>query len=90
MTELFNAGFQLTLTGMTTVFVLLGILVLAVRQMSRLAQVLERRYGSQAFESTPGASAAALPIPSHQDLDEELVTAISAAVYRYRRSNRKP
>lgn len=90
MTDLFNAGFQLMLAGMTAVFILLSLLVLAVQRMSRLAQFLERRYLIPAIETTSGSSAVAASTAQSKALEEELVTAISAAVHRYRRSHRKP
>jgi sodium pump decarboxylase gamma subunit len=89
MTDLLGAGLQLTLTGMTAVFALLGILVLTVQRMSRLAHLLEERYGIPALEPSQRTPTATASTVLRSDLDEEVVTAICAAVHRYRRSHRK-
>jgi sodium pump decarboxylase gamma subunit len=88
MTNLLSAGLQLTLTGMTAVFALLGILVLTVRQMSRLARFLEQRYGIPTIEPSMRVPAAPASTAPRSDLDEELVTVICAAVHRFRQSHR--
>lgn len=89
MTDLLGAGLQLTLTGMTAVFALLGILVLAVQRMSRLARLLEQRYGVPAIEPSQRTPTATASAALRSDLEEEVVTAICAAVHRHRRSHRK-
>ena len=73
------AGLQLTVTGMVTVFLLLAFMVLAVGWMSKLAHRL---------------SPPARPVPMGMgggpagSVDPALISAISAAIHRYRNSRR--
>ena len=74
--EQLTAALELTLIGMTTVFLLLALMVLVIGWMSKLAHRLQ-------------------PVPTHHPLtapgsddsspDPALVSAISAAIHRYRR-----
>ena len=73
--ELLAAGGNLMLLGMLVVFLLLGLLVFTVGAMSRLARKLE---------GTP--KPLELPTEPARAPDEELLSVISAAVHRYRRS----
>ncbi|MCG6860348.1 MAG: OadG family protein [Chromatiaceae bacterium] len=73
--ELLTAGVNLMLLGMGFVFGLLGLLVVTVGVMSRLARKLEG-------EPRP----VELPAEPAKPRDGELLSAISAAVHRYRRS----
>ena len=78
MTGVLGEGIQLMLAGMGVVFVLLTLLVLAVRGMSRLALAV-------------GPPATAPDAPAAGGLDAggtELVAVISAAVTAYRRDAR--
>jgi sodium pump decarboxylase gamma subunit len=78
--ELLVAGLQLTLVGMSVVFILLGLGVYAVAGMSRLAQAL----GDD--EPSPAS-----PPAQTVDLDQEaeLISVIGAAVHRYRAGHRR-
>jgi oxaloacetate decarboxylase gamma subunit len=73
------AGLELTLTGMVTVFALLAFMVLVIGWMSRLAHRLQpppaRRagFGDKRPDGMPDAA---------------VVSAISAAVHRYRKKHR--
>ena len=71
------AGLELTVIGMVTVFTLLAFMVLVIGGMSRLALRLRpltpRRTGGSRRGSEP---------------DSALVSAISAAVHRYRKKHR--
>lgn len=75
--ELLKDGGNLMLLGMLVVFVLLGLLVLVVDFMSRVAQRLGK-------VPAPIEAPASAPNP-----DQDLLSVISAAVHRYRRSNGK-
>ena len=68
------AGLELTIAGMATVFILLTFMVLVIHWMSKLAHRLAPPQPHQSMHphSEPGA------------LDPSLVSAISAAVHRYR------
>jgi len=68
MSELIKAGMEVTLIGMSTVFVLLGMLVWIVQLMSRLG---------------PRTSDQAPPAESLAD-DAELISVIGAAVRMFR------
>jgi oxaloacetate decarboxylase gamma subunit len=73
--DLLTAGVNLMLLGMLVVFSLLGLLVGVVSLMSRLASKLE------------GAPAPVeLPAEPATEPDGELLSVISAAIHRYRRS----
>jgi oxaloacetate decarboxylase gamma subunit len=76
--EMLAAGVNLMLLGMLVVFSLLGVLVFVVGGMSRLARKLE------------GAPVPAeLPVEPTRAPEGELLSVISAAVHRYRRSRGK-
>lgn len=78
LTEVLGEGVRLMLAGMGVVFVLLTLLVLAVKGMSRLALAV-------------GPPAAAPDAPATASVDvggTELVAVISAAVTAYRRDAR--
>lgn len=77
--ELLVAGLQLTLVGMSIVFILLGLGVYAVTGMSRLARML----GGD--EPTPVSPPAQTVDPGQE---AELISVISAAVHRYRAKHR--
>jgi sodium pump decarboxylase gamma subunit len=68
------AGLELTVTGMVTVFVLLTFMVFVIQGMSRLALRLQPRAELQPpqLEGSDGFP------------DPNLVSAISAAIHRYR------
>lgn len=72
-------GLELTLTGMLTVFLLLSFMVLAIGWMSRLAHRLQppSRYQPPLTDDM-----------SDGHIDPALVSAISAAVHRYRQGPR--
>jgi oxaloacetate decarboxylase gamma subunit len=81
MTELEQliTGLELTVTGMLTVFLLLALMVLVIQGMSKLAHRLQPPQRPQ-------------PMPSSKHVpgtvDAALVSAISAAVHRYRKDRR--
>jgi Na+-transporting methylmalonyl-CoA/oxaloacetate decarboxylase gamma subunit len=79
VTEQLLTGLELTLTGMVTVFALLAFMVLVIGWMSRLAHHLQpppsRRVGLG--DKRPGG-----------EPDAALVSAIGAAVHRYRKKHR--
>lgn len=79
MTEVLGEGVRLMLAGMGVVFVLLTLLVLAVKGMSRLALAV----GPPA--AVPEAPAAAIGVEGG---GTELIAVISAAVTAYRRDAR--
>jgi len=72
-------GLELTITGMVTVFLLLAFMVLVISWMSKLAHRLQ---------PVPGRKALAASRSPAETLDTTLVSVISAAVHRYRRSRR--
>ena len=74
--ELLAAGGNLMLLGMGVVFVLLGLLVFTVGGMSKLARKID---GAPAPVEAPSAEPQGTP-------DQELLSVISAAVHKYRRS----
>lgn len=69
------AGLELTLTGMATVFVLLSCMVLVIQWMSKLANRLQPPRRPQALKSSNLGDG---------ELDPTLISAIGAAVHRYR------
>ncbi len=74
--EMLAAGGDLMLLGMLVVFSLLGLLVLVIGAMSRLAQWIEG-------EPPP----VELPPERPRAPDEELTSVIGAAIHRYRQSH---
>jgi oxaloacetate decarboxylase gamma subunit len=72
------AGLELTATGMVTVFVLLSLMVLVIGWMSKLALRLQPPEDPHAISGPPSGGP-----------DAMLVSAISAAVHRYRREHRR-
>ena len=77
MTGVLGEGVQLMLAGMGVVFVLLTLLVLAVKGMSRLALAV----GPPAVPEAPAATGV-------EGGGTELIAVISAAVTAYRRDAR--
>lgn len=73
------AGLKLTLTGMVTVFVLLTFMVFVIGWMSKLAHRLQPTPGKQSMK--------AYKLPAGSP-DPNVVSAISAAIHRYRRDRR--
>jgi oxaloacetate decarboxylase gamma subunit len=73
-------GLKLTVTGMVTVFVLLAFMVVVIHWMSKLAHRLQPPPRQQPLTSTGSPSAAQ---------DPALVSAISAAIHRYRSERRQ-
>jgi sodium pump decarboxylase gamma subunit len=71
-------GFIVTLMGMGVVFVLLTLLVWVVLGMSRLARFIEGAPAPVTVTGAPGAAA-----------DEEIVSAIGAAIAAYRQKHRR-
>ena len=78
--ELLQQGFQLMLVGMGVVFSLLGLLVLALKVMSRVAGMLEP---PQPVVETSGAGNA------REVDDPELIAAVTAAVRANRGETQK-
>jgi oxaloacetate decarboxylase gamma subunit len=74
--ELLQQGVQLMLAGMGVVFSLLGLLVLALKVMSRVAGMLEP---PQPVAQTSGSGT------NHNADDPELIAAVTAAI----RANRE-
>lgn len=73
------AGLELTLTGMVTVFLLLTFMVLAIGWMSKLAHRL-----SPPARPVPAAKSDGPPVKD----DPAIISAISAAIHRYRGTRR--
>jgi len=69
-------GLELTIIGMSTVFVLLACMVVVIQWMSKLAHRLQPPQQPQALTS------------ANAPLDPSLVSVISAAVHRYRNDHR--
>jgi len=74
--DLLASGVNLMLMGMGVVFLLLGLLVVTVGGMSRLAHMLQ---GEPIPPEPPTARAAGTP-------DQQLLSVISTAIHKYRRS----
>lgn len=79
--EQLEAGLELMVLGMGVVFVLLGLLVVAVGAMSRFARAFEARH--------PAALTPTAAIPPAAVTDLELIAAIGAAIHSYRRRHRR-
>jgi len=79
VTEELIRGLELTLTGMVTVFVLLVFMVLVIQGMSKLAHHLQPPKRQQPLYQHDASSGA---------LDPTLVSAIGAAIHRYRNNRR--
>jgi sodium pump decarboxylase gamma subunit len=73
------AGLELTLMGMVTVFILLAFMVLAIGWMSKLAHRLAPPARPVPMGMTDGPPGS---------VDPALISAISAAIHRYRSSRR--
>ncbi|MBF0622409.1 MAG: OadG family protein [Magnetococcales bacterium] len=82
VSELLLQGVRLMVLGMGTVFVFLAVLVVAVKQSSRLVQWYERNYVP--VEQAPAQPQVATP-PS-ATTDDTLLAVISSAIHRYRSS----
>lgn len=76
VSEQLITGLQLTAIGMVSVFLLLSFMVLLIGWMSKLAHRLQ---------PVPGHHPLTAPGSADQSTDPALVSAISAAVHRYRR-----
>ncbi len=74
MSQLLEAGFNITAIGMGVVFVLLTLLVFIIRGMSALSRWLEGP-----------VKPAAAPAPTNALPQQELVSVISAAIVAYRK-----
>nr|VFK52622.1 MAG: sodium pump decarboxylases, gamma subunit [Candidatus Kentron sp. TUN]VFK52945.1 MAG: sodium pump decarboxylases, gamma subunit [Candidatus Kentron sp. TUN]VFK53505.1 MAG: sodium pump decarboxylases, gamma subunit [Candidatus Kentron sp. TUN] len=74
--ELLGSGVNLMLLGMGVVFVLLGLTVVTVSGMSRLAHML----GGEPIPPEPPTA------PPTGTPDQQLLSVISAAIHKYRRS----
>lgn len=70
-----QGGLTVTLIGMGVVFTLLTLLVYVVQGMSKLARLIEGRPAAAPNAAVPAA-------------DEEIVSAISAAISAYRRRHK--
>jgi sodium pump decarboxylase gamma subunit len=70
------AGLELTITGMVTVFVLLSFMVLVIQWMSKLAHRLQPPHSLKTLKT------------SSETLDSTLISAIGAAIHRYRNNRR--
>lgn len=78
MSPLLEDGLMVTLIGMGTVFVLLTALIGLVHLMSRVSRLLE------------GPAPAAAPGAGSRAIDPKVLSAIGAAVRRYRDERRGP
>ncbi|VFN06941.1 MAG: oxaloacetate decarboxylase, gamma subunit [Candidatus Kentron sp. G] len=74
--ELLSAGVNLMLMGMGVVFVLLGLMVVTVGGMSRLAHKIA---GDPILPEPPAERPAATP-------NQQILAVIGSAVHKYRRS----
>jgi sodium pump decarboxylase gamma subunit len=77
--ELLITGLELTVIGMVTVFLLLTSMVFVIQWMSRLAHRLQPPQRPRHLKSTHSQDGA---------LDPALISAIGAAVHRYRNKRR--
>jgi oxaloacetate decarboxylase gamma subunit len=80
MTELLKEGLVLMVIGMGVVFVLLTLLVFLVQAVSKVGR---------AFAPAAAPAAPARPATRPAGVDEEVVSAIGAAVRMYRRRRGK-
>jgi sodium pump decarboxylase gamma subunit len=80
MPLLIQDGLELMVVGMTVVFALLGILVVALKGMSALALMLTPA------EGLPQSQSVGLRPDAH---DPELIAAVTAAVHANRRESRR-
>ncbi|MFC1740673.1 OadG family protein [Pseudomonadota bacterium] len=78
VTEQLIRGLELTLVGMVTVFVLLTSMVLVIHWMSKLAHYLQPPKQPQSMHSSQVSSGS---------LDPTLISAIGAAIHRYRKDH---
>jgi sodium pump decarboxylase gamma subunit len=76
MSQLLQAGLNVTAIGMSVVFVLLTLLVFVIRGMSALTRAID-----SAFPALPEPAAAVSASPT----GHELVSVISAAIAAHRR-----
>nr|VFK36601.1 MAG: oxaloacetate decarboxylase, gamma subunit [Candidatus Kentron sp. SD]VFK39591.1 MAG: oxaloacetate decarboxylase, gamma subunit [Candidatus Kentron sp. SD]VFK78081.1 MAG: oxaloacetate decarboxylase, gamma subunit [Candidatus Kentron sp. SD] len=77
--DLLISGVNLMLLGMGVVFVLLGLMIVTMSGMSRLARALQ---GEPPPPELPAARPAGTP-------DQQLLSVIGAAIHKYRRSRRQ-
>jgi oxaloacetate decarboxylase (Na+ extruding) subunit gamma len=88
MSQLLEAGLNLTVIGMGVVFVLLTLLVYIIRVMSALSRFIEGPQTAAAAAVPPHAGAHAAPAGSVSG--DELIGVIGAAVATHRKHrNRK-
>ena len=81
VSELLMEGVNLMLIGMTVVFTFLGILVFSITVMSKIALALDSKATPAGAAPTGAATSAGTP--------PEVMSVISAAVHRYRKSKNK-
>ena len=81
VSELLMEGVNLMLIGMTVVFSFLGILVFSITVMSKIALALDAKTATASPAPTGGATSSGTP--------PEVMSVISAAVHRYRKSKNK-
>ena len=79
VTEQLLRGFELTLTGMVTVFILLTFMVLVIQWMSKLAHRLQPPKQPRPLHSRNATLDA---------LDPTVVSVISAAIHRHKNNRR--
>lgn len=84
MSELLLEGVEIMLIGMGTVFVFLGLLVIATSTMSRLITQMQGEPEPVAQRAAPAATNNANGVE-----DPALLAAISAAVHQFRRKHNK-
>jgi oxaloacetate decarboxylase gamma subunit len=85
--ELLSEGFNLMLLGMGFVFIFLTVLVIATTLMSRIITRYEKDVGVLPEEGIASPTAVISPAMNesqHANDDKNLITAISAALHRFR------
>ena len=91
MSDVFQAGVNVTLIGLGVAFVLLTVLIVAVHAMSAVARLIEAerpQLAAAAAAAAPATATARPPRPEPRSVEPHIAGAAAAAVRMYRTRRR--
>ena len=91
MSDVFQAGVNVTLIGLGVAFVLLTVLIVVVHAMSAVARLIEAerpQLAAAAAAAAPATAPARPPLPEPQSVEPHIAGAVAAAVRMYRTRRR--
>lgn len=86
MSDVFQAGINVTLIGLGVAFVLLTVLIFVVHAMSAVATLIEA--GRRQVAAAPATATASPPLPEPQSVEPAIAGVVAAAVRMYRTRRR--